>query len=217
MAQGLSERAHRQVLEAAIKLFGERGIDGTSVDAIAGWSGVSKATIYKHWKNKDALCLEVLMHVHLLDDGPAELDSGDLRSDLEVFLSYEPSAEKAAVVKKLTPHILAYAAKNRAFGAAWKRRVLERARTGLKKLLWRGVERGIFSIDLDEELGVALLLGPMMYGRIFGSRLEPQWLALGAVDSFWKAHAQIPPRPAGVGSLKKDRRSTKRASRHGRR
>jgi AcrR family transcriptional regulator len=190
MSRGLSERAHNKVLETATNLFAERGFDATSVDAIAAASGVSKATIYKHWADKEALCLDVLMHVHLLDAGPPELDSGDLRSDLEAFLSYEPSPEKTAILEKLTPHLLAYCAKNQAFAAVWKRRVMDRARHGLKKLLHRGVERGIFSADLDEELSVALLLGPMMYRRIFGSSVKPQWLADGAVESFWKAHAR---------------------------
>ena len=66
MSRGLSPRAHSKVLESATQLFAERGIDTTSVDAIAAASGVSKATIYKHWADKDALCLEVMQYVHEL-------------------------------------------------------------------------------------------------------------------------------------------------------
>ena len=71
MARPRSERAHDQVLEAAIQLFSERGIDSTSIDAIAEMSGVSKATIYKHWADKDALLLEMMAHVHGLRARPA--------------------------------------------------------------------------------------------------------------------------------------------------
>ena len=60
MPRSRSTRAHQQVLDAALKLFARRGIDPTSMDAIAAASGVSKATIYKHWRDKDALCLEAL-------------------------------------------------------------------------------------------------------------------------------------------------------------
>lgn len=190
MSRGLSTRAHSKVLEAATELFAERGIDATSVDAIAGYSGVSKATIYKHWADKDALCLEVLQYVHELDEGPPDEDSGDLRADLLAFLKYEPSRKKAAIIKKLTPHLLAYSARNEAFGRAWKTRVMDRARTTIKMLLRRGVRRGEFPAILDEDLGVALLLGPMMYRHIFGSSVSLDWLAEGAVDSFWKAHAR---------------------------
>jgi AcrR family transcriptional regulator len=190
MARGLSQRAHDKVLEAATNLFAERGIDATSVDAIAAASGVSKATVYKHWADKDALCLEVLVHVHELDEGPPELDSGDLREDLKAFLKYEPSPKKAAIQKRLMPHLIAYSARNEQFGRAWKARVMERARDFLRKLLRRGVDRGMLPAVLDEELGVALLLGPMMYRHIFGSSVDREWLAEGAVNSFWKAHAR---------------------------
>src|SRR5215470_3921775 len=101
MAKGLSPRAHSKVLEAATELFAERGIDATSVDAIAARSGVSKATIYKHWADKDALCLEVLTYVHELDTGPPESDSGDIRTDLKTYVKYEPSPAKAAIKKRL--------------------------------------------------------------------------------------------------------------------
>jgi AcrR family transcriptional regulator len=190
MARGLSARAHSKVLEAATELFAERGFDATSVDAIAAASGVSKATIYKHWADKDALCLEVMQYVHELDDGPPETDSGDLRADLIAFLKYEPSRKKAAIIKRLTPHLIAYSARNEAFGRAWKTRVMDRARTSLKNLLRRGINRGVFPAVLDEDLGVALLLGPMMYRHIFGSSVSLDWLADGAVDSFWRAHAR---------------------------
>ncbi len=55
MARPRSAQAHKKVLDAAVLLFSERGIDATSMDAIAETSGVSKATIYKHWQDKDEL------------------------------------------------------------------------------------------------------------------------------------------------------------------
>lgn len=190
MPRELSQRAHSKMLEAATELFAERGIEATSMDAIAAAAGVSKATVYKHWVDKDALCMDVLMHVHELDAGPPEIDSGDLKADVKAFLKYEPSPKKAAIQKRIAPHLIAYAARNEEFGRAWKARVMERARTGVKKLLRRGVDRGIFPAVLDEELGTALLLGPMMFRYIFGSMLDRDWLAEGAVESFWKAQAR---------------------------
>jgi AcrR family transcriptional regulator len=190
MARGLSQRAHQKVLEAALNLFAERGIDATSVDAIAAASGVSKATIYKHWADKDALCMEVLVHIHELDEGPPEIDSGDLKADFVAYLVYEPPPRKADLQKRIMPHLIAYSARNQEFGRAWRTRVLERARTGLKRLVRSGMDRGIFPSVLDEELAIPLLLGPMMFCHILGPRLDRKWLAEGTVESFWKAHAR---------------------------
>jgi AcrR family transcriptional regulator len=190
MARGLSQRAHNKVLDATMQLVAERGIDKTSVDAIAAASGVSKATIYKHWADKDALCLELLMHVHGMDEGPPKLDSGDLKADLKAYLLYEPPKKKAELQKKLIPHLLAYSVRNEEFGRAWKVQVMDRARSDLKQFLRRGIERGDFPAVLDLDLAVALLLGPMMYRHIFGPGIDRVWLAEGAVESFWNAHAR---------------------------
>jgi AcrR family transcriptional regulator len=190
MTRGLSQRAHNKVLEAAVELFANRGIEKTSVDAIAAASGVSKATVYKHWADKEALCLEVLAFVHGIDEGPRDEDTGDLKADLRTFLLYEPPKKRADIQKRLVPHLLAYSMQNEEFGRAWKLQVMDRARTHLKNLLRRGMERGIFPSVMDVDLGVALLLGPMMYRHIFGPGIDRVWLAEGAVESFWAAHAR---------------------------
>jgi AcrR family transcriptional regulator len=190
MSRGLSQRAHQKVLDAATQLFADSGIDSTSMDAIAAASGVSKATIYKHWADKDALCMEVLVSVHALDEPPPDFDSGDLKADLEACLVHEPNPRRADVQQRLMPHLIAYSANNQEFGRAWKARVMERARIGIKKLLRRGVDRGIFPAVLDEELGVALLFGPMIFCHIFGPRVDRKWLASGTVDCYWRANAR---------------------------
>jgi AcrR family transcriptional regulator len=190
MARGLSEKAHQKVLDSAAELFAARGIDVTSMDAIATKSGVSKATIYKHWADKEALSLDVLAHVHRLNERPAETDSGDLKSEFVAFLMYQASAQNESIRKRLMPHLIAYSARNEEFGRAWRTRVMEPLRSGLKRLLRRGVERGIFEPVLDEDLAVALLAGPMMFRHIFGNSMDKEWLARGAVESFWKAQAR---------------------------
>jgi len=122
MARTPSVQAHASVLAAALELFCERGIDTTSMDAIAEKSGVSKATIYKHWTDKEALCLDVLSNVHEVDCRP-EFDSGDIRTDLEAVLSYRPSVKVSEQQNRMLPHLMAYAARN-------VRRDLARARDG---------------------------------------------------------------------------------------
>src|ERR1700691_800493 len=170
MARPKSAQAHGRVLEAALDLFADRGIDATSMDAIAEASGVSKATIYKHWQDKDALCLEVMGHLHGLDEEPPVFDSGDLRADLIAQLRYQPAADRQALREKMTPHMIAYASRNRAMGAVWRARVVEPARLALTDILKRGEKRGLLRHGIDPEIGIALLLGPMIYRRVFLSK-----------------------------------------------
>ena len=90
------------------------------MDAIARASGVSKATIYNHWPDKEKLALEVLVYVHGLDHEIPVFNSGDLRADLVAQLSHQPAPERTALKDKIMPHLIAYSARNVEFGAAWR-------------------------------------------------------------------------------------------------
>src|SRR5512140_674633 len=107
MARTPSARAHRKVLDAALKLFAECGIDAASMDAISTASGVSKATVYKHFSDKAALCLEALVRAHGVDDLPP-FDSGNLRRDLLDFLEYRAPHQDSQMFRRLMPHLMAY-------------------------------------------------------------------------------------------------------------
>jgi AcrR family transcriptional regulator len=203
MARGLSQKAHQKVLDAAAALFADHGIDKTSMDAIAASAAVSKATVYKHWADKDALCLEVLLHIHRLDEVPKVPHSADLKRDMKVYLAYEePNPERAAVRSRIMPHLIAYSARNEQFGRAWRARVSGHTQAGIRELLRRGIKQGIFPAVLDEDLSIAMLVGPLMYLHIFGLAIGRERLIIGVVDAFWKAHARAIPTAA-----KKSKRS----------
>jgi AcrR family transcriptional regulator len=185
-----SRKAHEKVLDAAVQLFAERGIEGTSIDAIAAASGVSKATIYKHWADKNALCLEVMGRVHGLDRKPRDYDSGDLLQDLIDFLNGRPPEEYAQLRDRLMPHLIAYASRDHEFGKAWKVLIMEPGRAKAVELLRRGIAKGIFPADLDMQLGIALLIGPMAYKHfVRGIATVPENLAEGVANAFWRAFA----------------------------
>jgi AcrR family transcriptional regulator len=199
MARTRSATAHRDVLEAALNLFAERGIDATSMDAIAESSGVSKATIYKHWRDKDELCLEVLGYLHGVDEDPPVFDSGDLRADLIAQLNYQPAAPRKEMKERIMPHLMAYAARNRAFGDELRARMLEKPRAQLRDMLKRGIARGKLAKSLDPEIAIALLIGPMLYRHVFVNRFGgklPADLATHVTDAFIAAYGLKPEKPA---------------------
>jgi AcrR family transcriptional regulator len=182
MARERSYGAHVKVVIAAMNLFGERGIEAASMDAIARVSGVSKATIYNHWPDKEALLTEVMLFVNGLDKEPEEVDTGDLERDLGTVLSRRPPEGVLAEARdRITPALIAYSAVHPEFGAAWRHRVMEPPRQCLTRILQRGIERGFLPPGLDMEFSMALLLGPMLYSHIFQKkRGEPGREDLGA-------------------------------------
>ena len=187
MPRSRSVSAHQKVLDAAFQLMAERGVEGTSMDAIAEASGVSKATIYKHWTDKDALLLEMMAEANGLRVRP-RFSSGNTRADMVAVLSYRPS-ERAETRERIMPHFMAYSAHHPSFGAAWRNMVMEPPRRELSYLLKIGIKKGELSPDLNLDLSLALLLGPIMYWYIFLRRSagNPKGLAEGIVDAFWKA------------------------------
>jgi TetR/AcrR family transcriptional repressor of mexJK operon len=48
------------ILDAGKRLFPTKGFDGTSMDAVAAEAGVSKLTVYSHFRDKETLFQEVL-------------------------------------------------------------------------------------------------------------------------------------------------------------
>jgi AcrR family transcriptional regulator len=191
VARQRSTRAHQDVLDAALELFAERGIERTSMDAIAEKSGVSKATIYKHWADKEALLLEVMAHVHKTCDRP-QLDKGSTRQNLIAILRHklaEKPGEDAALRERLMPHLMAYSAYNPKFGDAWRSTIMGPARREIRQVLTRAVENGEFPSNLNHDAAVSLLLGPMLYRHIFekSSPVPPDDLAVTVVDVFQSA------------------------------
>jgi AcrR family transcriptional regulator len=82
------------IVEAAGRLFGERGYDDTRVDDIAAAAGVTKPIVYRHFDDKRALYLSLLeRHRADLNTFAAAIPpSGDLegrlRAVLELWIDY---------------------------------------------------------------------------------------------------------------------------------
>ena len=184
-----SLRAHEQALAAALKLIGERGIDGVSVDAISETSGVSKATIYKHWANKEALCLEAIGN---LQSNLPELDSAGPRTALVQLLTHLANAPKPRALMRIMPKIFGHVSANPAFLKAWAERIEQPRRARLAELINRAIAAGELRKDVDVNLALHLLLGPILYHRMMHTALPPD-APERIVDAFWKAHAPMLP------------------------
>src|SRR5215217_2922221 len=91
----LAPEARRSlIVEAAGRLFGERGYDGTRLDAVAAAAGVTKPVLYRHFDDKTALYL-ALLERHRADLGsfagaipPEGRLEARLRAVLGVWLDY---------------------------------------------------------------------------------------------------------------------------------
>lgn len=69
------------ILEAAKQLFVRQGFDGTSMDAIANKAGVSKLTVYSHFRDKETLFSEAV-RCKCEEQMPPEIFMADLRGPI---------------------------------------------------------------------------------------------------------------------------------------
>lgn len=197
MPRPKSTHAHNEVLKATIALMAERGIDATSMDAVAQRAGVSKATIYNHWHDKEALILEAMADLHGHHERP-KFDSGNTRADMIAVLAHQPPRACAELQRKITPHLIAYSARHPKFGEAWRHQAMEPPRQELTRLLNQGVKRGELVSQPDISFSLSLLLGPVLYRHIFlrSETSLAENLPQRVVDSFWLAYqktgAKIP-------------------------
>lgn len=68
-----ARQTRRQILEAARKLFYERGYSGATIDAIAQQAGVALETVYAAFGNKQAILINLINITVVGDDEPVPL------------------------------------------------------------------------------------------------------------------------------------------------
>lgn len=76
--------ARARILDAAVKVFAQKGFEGSRIDGIAARAGVPKSLIYYHFKGKDeifAVLVEGFVHDYLEIARLAEKDTHETKLD----------------------------------------------------------------------------------------------------------------------------------------
>ncbi|SBT39779.1 transcriptional regulator, TetR family [Micromonospora narathiwatensis] len=163
-----SVRADEAIVQATLDLLAEGStIEALSIEAIAARAGVGKATIYRRWSGKDALLLDAL---HTLKGTPPQPAGHSVRDDLVLLVgaighNIDPRAAK--IMPCLVPEVNRSPAHYRLY-----QNMVEPRRKLMRQVLQRGVRTGELRADLDIELAMALLSGPMLMQRML--RWQPE-------------------------------------------
>lgn len=160
-----SLRARESVLTATLALLAEGGLPAATVDAISARSGVSKATIYKHWPSRTAVAaeafgLDMAAAVHSVDTGSAV---GDLTEQVRRVSAFYASHSGTVFAQLLAacvtdPEASVYF---RAYFLFGRRKVVA--------ALWeRALERGEVDSSVDVDTAIDLLFGPLVFRLMTG-------------------------------------------------
>ncbi|MBV9446822.1 MAG: TetR/AcrR family transcriptional regulator [Streptosporangiaceae bacterium] len=154
-----SEQAEQAIIDAALELFGERGVDGVCVEAVAARAGVGKATIYRRWSSKEDLLLAALGSLKR----PLPQPRGtSVREDLtELLESMVSDANDPRYVRQFAM-LHGEAEAYPRLMARYAETVVEPRREVVRSVLRRGVATGELRADLDVEIGMLALTGAVM-------------------------------------------------------
>jgi len=160
-----SLEAESAILKATLSLLEQQPLRKVTADAIARRARVSKATIYKWWANKSLVALDAYLagmteQVPLPDTGSAERDFTEQLNAVMTFFT--------SPVGRLFCQFLAEGQSDPRFLELFRQRFLY-ARRDTARIMWRrGVERGDIREELDSDMVLDLIYGPMIWRLLAG-------------------------------------------------
>jgi AcrR family transcriptional regulator len=168
-----SERADRAIIDAALSLFAENGVEGLCIEEVAARAGVGKATIYRRWPGKEDLLLDALAS---LKTPFPELAGESVRDDLVTLL--KTMVQDVADPRRAREYalLLGEGAKFPRLIARYMETVVEPRREVIRATLRRGVATGELRPDTDIEAALFMMTGAMLSrGRHNPAELNPEF------------------------------------------
>jgi AcrR family transcriptional regulator len=150
------------ILKATREILGRTGVHGLTVEGVAARSGVAKTTIYRRWRSKEDLALAALLEVIQQEPPPARY-AGSTRTALSAYLGRLVDNLNSKLYGRVIRGLISDLGIDRELARGFRERVLARRVAVVRDLLQRGIERGELAPDLDLEIAVDLLLGPIYY------------------------------------------------------
>jgi AcrR family transcriptional regulator len=185
-----SEAAHAAILDAALALMREGGYEAVTIEGVAMRAGVGKQTVYRRWSSREALLADavgrLVSEIRIPDTGSTE---GDLLALMRAAIRLYRDPANAA----LMPGLVAAMARSPRIANAVRGGVLAGRREGIGEVLDRAIARGDLRHDLDRELALDVLGGPLFYRLLVTGRPIGDRLARGVVDLLLRGFAPRAP------------------------
>lgn len=155
-----SAAADQAIVAATLAVLMEDGYRGLRMEAVVARSGVGKATLYRRFGSKEELVAHVVRH---LNQGITAPDTGSLLGDWEALAGAVLAAARTSQSAVFLPRLLAESAGDPELHPIFYENLVHPRRAALREVLERAVERGELRPDLDLELVIDVLTGPVIY------------------------------------------------------
>jgi AcrR family transcriptional regulator len=168
-----SERAEQAIIEAALALFAESGVEGLCIEQVAARAGVGKATIYRRWPGKEDLLLDALASLKTPLPEPRGLS---VREDLIALL--EAMSTDTADPRRTREFalLLGEGQKYPRLLARYEQTVVEPRREVFRQVLRRGAANGELRAGIDVDAALFMLVGAVMVrGKYEPEVISPEY------------------------------------------
>jgi AcrR family transcriptional regulator len=192
-------RVDRAILNTTLELIAEQGLQALRIDEVAHRAKVGKATIYRRYRSKAELVAEAVGA--LVDREIVVPDSGSTREDLLVLMREAVELYSGSLAASLMPSVIDEMSRNEQLAKIARERFLTERRRALRVVFERGIERGDLRPDLDLELALDVLAGPLFYRLMVTGGPIDEGLAKGVVELLLRGFA--PASPSSTGHPKK--------------
>ena len=169
-----SEEARLSILRSTSKLLAKQGFSELTIEAVAAHAGVGKATVYRWWPDKAALVADAFASstthkLHFPDTGSLRKDmSGQMRQLIKIFRS-----RRGRIVSAM----LGAGQSDSSLIAAFRERFLKPRRQEAYATLRRGIRRGELPENIDMDLLLDSLYGPIYMRFLIGhDKLTPEFV-----------------------------------------
>lgn len=159
-----SAAADKAINRAVVKSLIDHGFAGTSMTGIAKSAGVSTATLYRRFNNLDDAVVTVL--AEQLDSYQVP-DTGNLATDLRAYLE-DLAAQLSHGLGRLLPALIEESSRNKTLADAIDTNVSGPGRAAMITMFERAIERGEMRPNIDLELAIDLVSGPLYIRRLGG-------------------------------------------------
>jgi AcrR family transcriptional regulator len=153
----LSPAVDERVLDAALDMLAENGYAGLRLDALAARAGVAKTTILRRWPSKATVAAAAVERLALQTiDVP---ESGTLRDDLHTLLTSAVTVFTDGQ-GSFVPRLIRESGHHHEI-ANLLDTVIHTRRLAYRRVLGRAIARHELDPDVDQELLIDLLVGPV--------------------------------------------------------
>jgi AcrR family transcriptional regulator len=160
----LREDVTEAIRAAVFEELATVGYARMSIEGIARRAGVGKTAVYRRWRSKLHLVLDIVSAIAV--QGLPAPQTGSLEGDLRVLYEVTSRALRHPVASQIIPDLQAEAARNPEIAEAMQKALRDGQEGVALKIVAAAIQRGEVSEGADDELALDLISGPLYWRSV---------------------------------------------------